>query len=242
MSLQQSTTNDINAELEVAKAAAESAAQETAGTRALSPEEVKAALARTEEFKAILQEKLEPRRYQHSLNVADCAKKLAEINGADVDKAYLCGLLHDVLKNAPAEEQERYMKQLGDDLPDHVLQNPKLWHAPAGAAFLRDELGILDADMIRAIKYHTTGRPNMSLLEKVVYVADYVSIERDYPGVETVREAAFRNLDEAILIGGRYTLISLLERYRKVNYDTFAMYNEVAATLGEQYEKGINAT
>jgi HD superfamily phosphohydrolase YqeK len=101
---------------------------------------------------------------------------------------------------------------------------------------MRDELGILDADMIRAIKYHTTGRPNMSPLEKVLYVADYVSIERDYPGVERVREAAYRNLDEAILIGGRFTLISLLERYRKVNYDTFAMYNEVAELMGEQFE------
>lgn len=128
------------------------------------------------------------------------------------------------------------MEQLGDALPDHVIQNKKLWHAPAGAAFMRGELGILDADMIRAIKYHTTGRPNMSPLEKVLYVADYVSIERDYPGVERVREAAYRNLDEAILIGGRFTLISLLERYRKVNYDTFAMYNEVAELMGEQFE------
>lgn len=70
----------------------------------------------------------------------------------------------------------------------------------------------------------------------MLYVADYVSIERDYPGVERVREAAYRNLDEAILIGGRFTLISLLERYRKVNYDTFAMYNEVAELMGEQFE------
>lgn len=132
------------------------------------------------------------------------------------------------------------MTQLGDDLPDHVIQNRKLWHAPAGAAFVRDELGILDADMIRAIKYHTTGRPNMSPLEKVLYVADYVSIERDYPGVERVREAAYRNLDEAILIGGRFTLISLLERYRVVNYDTFAMYNEVAAELGAAFEESTS--
>lgn len=168
--------------------------------------------------------------------MADCAKELAELNGVDTGKAYLCGLLHDIEKNRPWDEQERYMEQLGDALPDHVIQNKKLWHAPAGAAFMRDELGILDADMIRAIKYHTTGRPNMSPLEKVLYVADYVSIERDYPGVERVREAAYRNLDEAILIGGRFTLISLLERYRKVNYDTFAMYNEVAELMGEQFE------
>lgn len=80
----------------------------------------------------------------------------------------------------------------------------------------------------------------MSPLEKVLYVADYVSIERDYPGVERVREAAYRNLDEAILIGGRFTLISLLERYRVVNYDTFAMYNEVAAELGAAFEESTS--
>lgn len=229
--------NPANPELDVAIQAAEAANVCTAGTRELTPEELEQNLSRVEEFKAILKNQVDARRYQHSLNVADCAKELAELNGVDTGKAYLCGLLHDIEKNRPLEEQERYMHQLGDLLPDHVLQNPKLWHAPAGAAFIRDELGILDADMIRAIKYHTTGRPHMSPLEKVLYVADYVSIERDYPGVETVREAAYRNLDEAILIGGRYTLISLLERYRKVNYDTFAMYNEVAELMGAQFEE-----
>lgn len=229
--------NPANPELEVAIQAAEAANVCTAGTRELTPEELEHHLGRVEEFKEILKNQVDARRYQHSLNVADCAKELAEINGVDTGKAYLCGLLHDIEKNRPWDEQERYMNQLGDQLPDHVLQNPKLWHAPAGAAFLRDELGILDADMIRAIKYHTTGRPHMSPLEKVLYVADYVSIERDYPGVETVREAAYRNLDEAILIGGRYTLISLLERYRKVNYDTFAMYNEVAELMGARFEE-----
>lgn len=232
--------NPANPELDVAIRSAEYANVCTAGTRELTPEEVAYHMGRVEEIKTLLQSKLKSARYQHSLNVADCARELAELNGVDPDKAYLCGLTHDVEKNAPLEEQKRYMEQLGDTLPDHVLQNPKLWHAPAGAAFLRDELGILDADMIRAIKYHTTGRPNMSPLEKVLYVADYVSIERDYPGVERVRNAAYRNLDEALLIGGRFTLTSLLDRYRVINYDTFAMYNEVASVLGAQYEELSN--
>ena len=232
--------NPANPELEVAIQSAEAANVCTAGTRELTPEELQAHLAKVEEYKALLKNHVDERRYAHSLNVADAAKELAERNGVDADKAYLCGLLHDIEKNRPWDEQERYMKQLGDALPDHVVRNKKLWHAPAGAAYARDELGILDADMIRAIKYHTTGRPNLSPLEKVLYVADYVSIERDYPGVERVREAAYRNLDEAILIGGRFTLISLLERYRVVNYDTFAMYNEVAAELGAAFEESAS--
>lgn len=232
--------NPANPELEVALQSAEAANVCTAGTRELTPEELEAHLAKVEEYKELLKNRVDERRYAHSLNVADAAKELAELNGVDTGKAYLCGLLHDIEKNRPWDEQERYMTQLGDDLPDHVIQNRKLWHAPAGAAYVRDELGILDADMIRAIKYHTTGRPNMSPLEKVLYVADYVSIERDYPGVERVRDAAYRSLDEAILIGGRFTLISLLERYRVVNYDTFAMYNEAAKEYGAAYEELSN--
>lgn len=193
-------------------------------------------IERKEEFLAILREKLQDARFQHSRNVADSAVILAEQNGADTEKAYICGLLHDIEKNAPPEEQKRYMLQLGDDLPKHVLENPKLWHAPAGAAFVRDELGITDPEMVRAIKYHTTGRPGMTMLEKVIYVADFISAERDYPGVERVRETAYRNIDEAILVGSQFTLMTLLERWREINYDTIAMYNEMAAEVGDHME------
>ena len=189
-----------------------------------------------EEYIAVIRERLEPKRYQHSRNVAKAAVKLAEQNGVDPGKAYICGVLHDVEKNASREEQKKYMLQLGEPLPDYVLENPKLWHAPAGAAYVRDELGIVDAEMIRAIKYHTTGRPNMSMLEKVIYVADFISDERDYPGVEDVRETAYRNIDEAILIGTRFTLTMLLKRYHVINYDTIALYNEVAAEIGDRME------
>ena len=128
------------------------------------------------------------------------------------------------------------MKQLGETLPQYVFDNPKLWHAPAGAAYVRDELGIVDEEMIHAIKYHTTGRPGMTVLERIIYVADFISDERDYPGVEKVRETAYRNLDEAILIGSQFTLVSLLKSWCVINYDTIAMYNEVAEELGSRME------
>lgn len=191
---------------------------------------------REDEFLAVIQEKESPSRYQHSRNVAKAALKLAERNGADLEKAYVCGLLHDVEKNAPKEEQKRYMKQLGETLSQYVFDNPKLWHAPAGAAYVRDELGIVDEEMIHAIKYHTTGRPGMTVLERIIYVADFISDEREYPGVEKVRETAYRNLDEAILIGSQFTLVSLLQSWRVINYDTIAMYNEVAEELGSRME------
>lgn len=197
----------------------------------MTTEELSRQMARKDEFIQILGQKLNEYRFRHSLNVADAAVRLAEQNGANTDKAYLCGLLHDIEKNAPFEEQQHYMMQLGEPLPEPVLVNKKLWHAPAGACYVRDELGILDADMIHAIKYHTTGKENMSVLEKIIYVADFISAERDYPDVETIRETAYRSLDEAILAGSRFTLISLLERNRTINHDTIAMYNQMAAEL-----------
>ncbi len=200
-------------------------------------------MERKEQFVKLLEERLVPQRYQHSLNVADSAVTLAEIHNerdpehpVSLEKAYICGLLHDIEKNAPKEEQQKYMLQLGEDLPKNVLENPKLWHAPAGAAYIRDELGIVDEEMIHAIKYHTTGKERMTTLEKIIYVADFISAERDYPGVEKVRETAYRSLDEAILVGSQFTLISLLERWREINHDTIAMYNEAARAVGDKME------
>ena len=172
-------------------------------------------LNREEEFKAILREKLKPSRYEHSCNVAAAAVELAERYGGDRDKAYLAGLLHDIEKNAPFEEQQKYMLQLGDALEPEVLETKKLWHAPA-------------------VKYHTTGRPGMTLLEKIIYVADFISAERDYNGVEEVRETALRDLDEACFVGAEYVLKKLLKKGRLLNADTVGLYNEEARFLTEQ--------
>ena len=191
-------------------------------------------LNREEEFKAILREKLKPSRYEHSCNVAAAAVELAERYGGDRDKAYLAGLLQDNEKNAPFEEQQKYMLQLGDALEPEVLETKKLWHAPAGAAYLRDELGVVDADILGAVKYHTTGRPGMTLLEKIIYVADFISAERDYNGVEEVRETALRDLDEACFVGAEYVLKKLLKKGRLLNADTVGLYNEEARFLTEQ--------
>ncbi len=191
-------------------------------------------LNREEEFKAILREKLKPSRYEHSCNVAASAVELAERYGGDKDKAYIAGLLHDIEKNAPFEEQQKYMLQLGDELEPEVLETKKLWHAPAGAAYLRDELGVVDADILGAVKYHTTGRPGMTLLEKIIYVADFISAERDYNGVEEVRETALRDLDEACFVGAEYVLKKLLKKGRLLNADTVGLYNEEARFLTEQ--------
>ena len=194
-------------------------------------------LDRKEEFLSLMQQKLKPNRYQHSLNVADAALELAKRNGVDEETAYIAGLLHDIEKNAPEEEQWKYMFQLGDPVPDAVKKNVKLWHGPAGAAFVRDELGIVDADMVSAIKYHSIGHAGMTKLEKIIYTADLISAERDYPDVENVRAAALRDLDEGAFLGAQFTLQMLLSKWQPLNEDTLAMYNELAEVLEKKKEQ-----
>lgn len=185
-------------------------------------------IERKDEFVEILRSRLKTARFEHSLNVADAALKLAEIYGVDTEKAYICGLLHDIEKNAPMEEQKQMMDTLSETLPDVVLQNPKLWHAPAGAAYIKNVLGIVDEDMISAIKYHTTAKADMTMLEKIVYTADFISSERNYEGVEHIRALAYEDIDKAILEGSRFTLIELLKNGREINQDTMDAYNEMA--------------
>lgn len=188
-------------------------------------------------YRSLAKKKEKEKRYKHSLGVAEAAVNLAKHYGEDPVKAYVCGLLHDIEKNASFEEQHRYMDLLGDKLPREVIENKKLWHAPAGAAFVKEELHIVDEGMINAIKYHTTGRENMTMLEKIIYTADFISAERDFEGVEEIREKAFRNIDEAIYSSAVFTLQKIISLGQRINYDTMAMYNEMIDRLNINKEE-----
>ncbi len=185
-------------------------------------------IERKDELVQLLQQKLKPSRFRHSLNVADAARQLAERNGVDPDKAYLAGLLHDIEKNASPEEQQKYLFQLGAPVPTAVRNNPKLWHGPAGACYVRDELGITDPEILSAIQYHTIGKKDMTTLEKIIYTADLISIERSYPDVDKVRAAALQSLDEGTFLGAQFTLQKLLAQRQPLNADTLELYNQLA--------------
>ena len=138
-------------------------------------------------------------RFTHSCNVAEEAVILARLYGADAEKAYVAGILHDITKEISKEEQLQIIAD-GGIILDNVQKNaPKLWHAVSGSAYVRLRLGIEDEDILNAIRYHTTGRANMSLLEKIIYTADYTSKERSYPGADVMREKSRRSLEEAMM-------------------------------------------
>ena len=170
---------------------------------------------------------LKPSRYKHSRCVMERAVELAEKNGADVIKAKLAGLLHDIMKNVPEKEMLQFIEDSGIILLYADLCAPQLWHAIAGAAYLKEKLGIDDPDVINAVRYHTTGRAGMSKLEKVVYLADLTSADRDYPDVKKARKIADRSLDEGVLYGSEFLIADLVQKERVLHPDTLACYDEL---------------
>lgn len=175
----------------------------------------------------LIRSKLEERRFQHSLNVAESARYLAEKYGYDADKAYTAGLLHDVMKNSSPEEQLGVITEAGIELLPEERANKKLWHAIAGAAYIKKVMGIDDRELYRAVRYHTTGRAKMTLLEKIVYLADYISAERSYPGVDDMRRLCDESMDEAILYALEFGIPDLVRRGNVIHPDSVDLYNEV---------------
>ena len=187
-----------------------------------------------EQYKEILQKRLSEKRYVHSLNVADSAKELAFIYGCDPEKAYTVGLVHDCCKDEPAGLQLSYILENKVELSEYELDVAKLYHAISGSIFAEKELGITDKDMLNAIRYHTTGRKGMSLLEKVVFIADFISAERDYNGVDIMREKAKRSLDEAIVEGLGFTIKDLITRNMIVHPDTVLAFNDAMFKMKQE--------
>lgn len=185
-------------------------------------------------YDALLKEKLKPSRYTHSLCVMERAVELALKNGVDTTRARLAGLLHDIMKNVPDKEMLQFIEDSGIILLYADLCAPQLWHAIAGAAYMKEKLGIDDPDVLNAVRYHTTGRAGMSKLEKVVYLADLTSADRDYPDVKKARRIADRSLDEGVLYGSEYLISDLVGRERVLHPDTLACYDELI-------KKGVRA-
>jgi len=179
-----------------------------------------------EQFTAIIRRRLTPYRFAHSVAVAEEAKRLAQKYGADPGKAYTAGLLHDILKDASPAEQLQIAADFGILLDDTEQASQKLWHAHVGSVFVEKILGVADPEIIGAIRYHTTGRANMTLLEKIVYVADFTAAGRDYDDVDVMRRLADRSLEDAMLYALTYTVADLHRKHRTVHPDTLAALKE----------------
>jgi len=181
------------------------------------------------QYEEIISKRMKAPRFKHSKNVAKEAVRLAKKYGADPQKAEIAGILHDATKETDGEEQMALIAKAGIELTEMEKASPKLWHAVSGCAFVQTELGIDDQEIIDAIRYHTTGRAGMTPLDKVIFIADFISADRDYDGVDKMRKVAEKDLDEACLEGMAFTIADLAERKLTIAPDTMAGYNEFAA-------------
>lgn len=180
-----------------------------------------------DEYKKIIKSRMSEYRYTHSKNVSKEAVRLAKKYGADEEKAAIAGILHDITKETPKEEQLQIMTDSGIILDNVQKNSSKLWHGISGNVYIRDVLKITDDDILNAVRYHTTGRANMSLLEKIIFVADFTSAERDYSGVKTMRNKVDKSLEAAMLYGLQFTLKDLSKRAMIIHPDALACYNEI---------------
>lgn len=152
----------------------------------------------TDSINSYIEKNFSEKRKVHTEGVRKTAVMLAKKYGADPEKAELAALFHDMYRGVSEDVLNYYVKHL--DLDKKYLNNCNLAHGKIAAIIMKRDYGIEDEDIINAVSYHTTGRPGMTLLEKIIYIADAIEPNRNYPGVESLREAAERDLDEACLL------------------------------------------
>lgn len=160
-------------------------------------------------------EQMPAKRWKHTLGVMETSVQLAKQYGADPERAETAAILHDVAKHWPVERMKEIIVQ--NDLNMELLEyDTAMWHSEVGAFVAERDYGITDSDIINAIRYHTSGRVDMSLLEKIVCLADYMEPGRDFPGVDKIRELAKESLEEGLLAGFDSTISFLIEKQRVV--------------------------
>ena len=167
------------------------------------------------------------KRLLHTLNVGYMSAHLADIYGCSKDKALLAGALHDCAKELPIEEQAALAKKYCGDL----FTEKKILHSPAGATFAKEGFGIEDTEILDAICYHTTGRGNMTVLEKIVYLADKIEPSRTYMDLEPIREAAEHDLDEAVRMTASAVRDKFISQGRQLHPVTEAMMKDLGMII-----------
>ncbi len=175
-----------------------------------------------------IRELLDDKRFYHSLRTEEMAVLLAKRYGfADVERVSIAAILHDCAKSLTPEKALEKVQRYGIILDDVAMANPLLWHAIVGAKMVEVELGLRDEGVINAIRVHTTGDSNMSMLDKIVFIADKVEFGREYAGVDYLRELAWVDIDKAIMHSVKDTLQWVLYRKLHLHPSSVATWNSV---------------
>lgn len=181
-----------------------------------------------------VREHLSPKRFQHTLGVKDTAIYLARLWKADESKAEIAALLHDWAKEYTDADLLKYAKEFNLPLSEFDTVTPQILHGHVGARMVSERFKIYDFDILSAITYHTLGADNMSLLDKIIFLADMIEPGRDFPEVVRLRELAERNIDEALLAGFDSTINFLLLRKAIIHPQTISSRNHLIRRLLSQ--------
>ncbi len=190
-----------------------------------------------DEKKKLLKNRLSQKRYTHSLNVAEECRRLAVKYGEDPDKAYYAGLLHDICKEIPADEQKALVEESGFSVCREELETHSLWHAIAGAYYIKKEFGIEDIDILNAVRFHTAGRAGMTRLEEIVYLGDLISADRDYKDVDKMRKLSYSDLNRAMYEAFAFAVKSVVKKDGLLPPCTVEGYNFYARLYHEGKQK-----
>lgn len=180
-----------------------------------------------DELRQLLQKEIPERRYRHTLGVEKEAVRYAKRLGADTEKAAVAGLLHDVTKFMPTDQQLAYLDAHGVPLLPLERISPKLYHAISGSAVARYEYGVEDKEILDAIRYHTTAREKMTQMDKILYMADFTEETRDYDDVDKLRRLANEDFTAALIYALDYSICEVVGKGGLLHPQTVAARNEL---------------
>lgn len=183
-----------------------------------------------------IKKELEEKRFEHTLGVAYTAANLAFVYDYDEKKAFIAGLLHDSAKCLSHEKRLMVCKKNHLDVSKVEEENPVLLHAKVGAFYAKEKYGVCDSEILDAIRYHTTGRPDMGILEKIIYVADFIEPHRKkLPRLSEIRKISFCDLDKAIFMILENSLNYLEKGNTKIDpktEETYLFYKKIMEERG----------
>lgn len=183
----------------------------------------------------LVKKQLTDKRFEHTLGVMETAIQLANKFGVNPKKAEIAAIFHDYAKFRDVAEMEEIIRQ--ENMPEQLLLfHSELWHAPVGAYLARVEAGIVDDDILQAIRYHTTGNKQMNKLDKIIFLADYIEPGRSFSEVDEVRKVALENLDAAVILALKNTIKYLLDKNQLIYPDTLETYNVLVSSKHNKEE------
>ena len=179
----------------------------------------------TSEIEQYITENLSLKRRTHCENVAIEAVKLAQAFGGDADKAYFCGMVHDIAKELPPDQQQLLVFNSKMDVSETEKASKPLWHAISGAQLLMERFGVTDTDVLSAVRYHTVSRAGMSRLEEIIYLADLISADRTYSDVKRMRKICYEGINKGMLEALRFLICDCVKKSNSIPISSINAYD-----------------